>query len=166
MVQNRTFLMRIGQQPGGPGRAKVYDPDIHPALVMQLAQEGMFPEEWASEIGVTFMTFRNWYRDHPEFAEAFEAARLLLETHWTRELKKNLNNPGARPGLWGLMMRRFSHYYGTKAPDLWAWFRDEQAKTAAPAPDGRIDNPATAATADIERRLAELRARQEAAKEE
>jgi hypothetical protein len=52
MAQDRYFLMRIGQQPGGPGRAKVYDPDQHPARVMEMAQEGEFPEAWAADIGV------------------------------------------------------------------------------------------------------------------
>jgi hypothetical protein len=69
------------------------------------------------------MTFRNWCRDHEEFREAFEAARLLLETYWTRELARNRNNPNARPGLYTLIVRLFTHYYGHINADADASFR-------------------------------------------
>jgi hypothetical protein len=167
MVQNATFLARIGQQPGGPGRATKYDPDRHPLRVMELAQEGEFPEAWAADIGVTFLTFRNWCRDHEEFRDAFEAARLLLETHWTRDLVKNRTNPDARPGLYALIMRRFSHYYGPNAPDLWGWFQGKDpvpsatpAPGTAPAAMPDADQPVNqTASADLERRLEALRKR-------
>lgn len=167
MAQNRHFLMRIGQQPGGPGRNTKYDPDIHPARVMELAQEGEFPEAWAADMGVTFFTLRLWCRDHPEFSDAMEAARLLLETYWTRDLVKNRLNPDARPGLYNLILRRFGHYYGLNAPDVWGFFhsRDVSAAPVGSTPQQPGEPEAKSASGmtleQIEERLRELRAREE-----
>lgn len=134
---------------------------------MEMAEEGEFPEAWAADIGVTFGTFRAWYRDHEEFRDAFEAARLLLETYWTRDLVNNRANPDARPGLYSLIMRRFAHYYGPSAPDLWGWFAGKNpAPSATPAPGAAQaampgnDQPVNqTASADLERRLEKLRRR-------
>ncbi|MBK8772906.1 MAG: hypothetical protein IPM06_21085 [Rhizobiales bacterium] len=158
MAQTRQFLTRIGQQTDQPGRAALYDPTLHPGMVMRLAQIGEFPEVWAAEIGVSFMTLRNWMRLHVEFADAMEAARLLLEAYWTRNLIANRNNPSAKPGLYTLILRRFSHYYGPNAPDIWAWFKaPDDAELGPVKPSETPISQAT--TAELERRLEELRRR-------
>ncbi|MFE3836906.1 hypothetical protein [Pseudogemmobacter sonorensis] len=155
-MQAREFLMVIGQQAGERSRNCKYDPDTHPQMVRDLAQQGEFPEAWMAEIGVTPQTMRNWAQAHEEFREAVIQGRILLQTFWTREIAKNRNNPNAKPGLYLLIARRFKDLYAaTGNVDLAEWVLRKEEAEGVPG-----DTPPAQMSDDaIERRLAELRAR-------
>ena len=131
MPQTRTaFLAMIGQPSGQPGRNLKYEPALG-QRIRDLARQGVFPEGWALELGVSLETLRLWSRRYPDFAEDLGMARLALIDFWTRQLIRNLNNPQARPGMYGLLLRRFPALYGANPVDLSDWLT---ALPEAPAP--------------------------------
>lgn len=161
MGQPRDFLVVIGQQPNGEGRALKYDPEFC-NTVRVLAQEGEFPEAWGAEIGVTLETMRLWCMKHPDFREAVGQARLLLATYWTRDIVANKNNPNAKPGLYHMLARRIPALYGKTPVDLGEWLQtppDTNAPDQAKALDA--STVAAATTDTLQQRLEALRKRRE-----
>jgi hypothetical protein len=116
--QNR-FLALIGQKPGEDSRNSKYDPEYCEKIKI-MAQDGMFPEEWACEIGVTLWTFKNWAQKYPDFNEALVQSRLLLTSWWTKKLRDTMSMP-SNPTVYGLLARRFTSLYGTTPVDLMGW---------------------------------------------
>lgn len=156
------FLSMIGQQPGEVGRATKYDPDFC-LVVRELAQRGEFPEAWAAEMGVTLNTMRNWSRNHPEFAEAVVIGYHLLQTYWTRDLVANRLNPNARPGLYGLIIRRLPALYGRNPIDLVSWLVEPEIRDEASSAElSRMTAIRSMTDQEIAARITELSARREA----
>lgn len=172
MSENRsTFLMRIGQPPGGRGRATKYDPDTHCQIVRDLAQRGEFPEAWAAEIGITLNTMRVWVNTHEEFCEAVIIARHLLQTYWTRELASARNDPNAKPGIYSIIVRRFPELYGKNPVDLFAFLHSPLPTDEAGAPEAEhtvttADGVRQMSDEDIQKRLEILRQRRAAEREQ
>lgn len=154
------FLSMIGQQAGDIGRATKYDPDFC-LVVRELAQRGEFPEAWAAEMGVTLNTMRNWSRNYPDFAEAVVIAHHLLQTYWTRDIAANRMNPNARPGLYGLIARRFPALYGRNPVDLVSWLvePEKQGEGASSTLLPMIMDIRSMTDQEISARLEVLRAR-------
>lgn len=85
------------------------------------AEEGMYPEEWAAEFGVSEVTMFGWANRFPEFAEAYAIASTKLRAAFTAELRKNSRLPGQMtngPLLSLIAKSRFSDLYSApvKAP--------------------------------------------------
>lgn len=160
MSENRAhFLALIGQPPGEKGRATKYDPDLHCQMVRDLGQRGEFQEAWASEIGVTITTMREWVRKHEEFRESVIIAHQLLVTYWTRKVAKNVAAPDAKPGMFQILMRRFPALYGKNPIDLQAWLMESNSAEDAANEALTADTAKTAPTDELQARLEALRRR-------
>lgn len=163
---NKThFLKLIGQPPGERGRATIYDPEIHCQMVRELAQRGEFQEAWASEIGITISTMREWIRQHEEFREAAIIAHQLLITYWTREVAKNVTSPDAKASMFNFLLKRFPAIYGRAPIDLQEWLMQPSATDGDPnaAPEALTQEHARRMGDDeLEARLEALRKRREA----
>jgi transposase-like protein len=169
MSENKAhFLALIGQPPGGKGRNTKYDPDLHCQMVMDLAQAGEFQEAWASEIGITITTMRDWVRKHEEFREAVIIAHQLLVTFWTRKVAQNVTvkraadgstTEQAIPGMFNILMKRFPAIYGKSPIDLQAWLMEAQNVDGA-APEALTAETVKATSTDeLHARLEALRRR-------
>lgn len=163
MAQSKHFLTVIGQPPGEQSRAMKYDPE-NCMTVRMLAQEGQFPEEWAAHLGVSLETMRLWCQTYPDFYDAVGVARILLATYWTRHIKKNLNNPNAKVGLYQTLVRRIPALYGSNPIDLAQWMQTPPDATA-PGQDAShgfsADQVANASTEALQERLEALRRRRQ-----
>lgn len=127
MSENKAhFLALIGQPPGGRGRNTKYDPDLHCQMVMDLAQVGEFHEAWASKIGITTTTMRDWVRRHEEFREAIIIGHQQLVTFCMRKMADNVIVEGAKPGRFQILMWRFPAIYGKSQIDLQAWLMEAE----------------------------------------
>ena len=166
MAQTKTFLRLIGQQPGEPGRASLYKSE-YCQIVRDLAEEGMFPESWCANIGVSLSAMRLWCQAFPEFREAVEIAHLLLVHYWTKKFKEAAESPTAKPGIYAMLARRLPAFYGTAPVDLVDWLLGGPAITG-PAPAApRAAAPAQVGNDtedDLRKRLAALQARRAAEK--
>jgi hypothetical protein len=163
MSENRThFLRLIGQPPGAKGRATKYDPDVHCQMVRDMAEEGEFPEAWASAIGVTVAQMRLWVHQHEEFRESVIIAHQLLITYWTRQIALHRNTEGAKPGMYQMIMRRFPTIYGKNPIDLQAWLMEPPPAPDAPGAQALTTEAVKAATDDdLQARLEVLRRRRQ-----
>lgn len=150
-------LRIIGQQPGDEGRAKKYDPAFG-AVCRDLAQRGEFPEAWAAEIGVSLETIRLWVHGHPEFRDDVVAAKHLLATFWMRDLIKNRGNKDVNAAIYKLIVHRLPKLYGSNPVDLVDELLRADASGAGPIDE---QTAKTVPLSDLQRRLDELRARQE-----
>ena len=84
--------------------------------VMEMAQEGKFPEEWCAEIGILPSTLYNWANRYPEFEEAVENAWVLLHAWAAKTFRENLQNPNFRQTMFlKKMERRLPNTFGDKA---------------------------------------------------
>lgn len=161
MPQTRkAFLAMIGQPVGQASRNLKYSPDLC-QLVRDLARQGTFPEGWALEAGVSLETLRLWGRRYPEFAEALSMARLALLDYWTREIVRNLGNPGARPGMYGLVLRRFPAMFGTNPVDLAEWLTSPLQPTDQAEEAAEVRRIRSLPTVDLLAELEALRRRRE-----
>jgi hypothetical protein len=174
MTRKRANIMLIGQQPGEEGRALKYRPEFCDAVRL-MANEGMFPEEWCAQIGVTMSTLFNWANTYPDFERAVSEAWHILNAHWTKKAREIVS----RPALWSdlkatvfleILRKRFPETWGKNARNTQETF--ENRRTEMDEEAGRSSSPLfdqdsirRAATEDIERRIAELEARREAMKD-
>ena len=162
MSENKAhFLALIGQPPGGRGRNTKFDPVLHCNIVREMGKRGEFQEAWASEIGVTIATMRDWVRKHEEFREAVIIAHQLLVTFWTRKVAENVAAEGAKPGMFQILIRRFPAIYGKSPIDLQAWLLEEATKDGATQAAFSSDQVKAASTEELTERLAVLRRRRE-----
>lgn len=84
-----------------------------PLRVLELAEEGMFPEEWCVELGISMRTLYSWADERPEFEEAVEAAWHVLHAYYARLVRQNLMNPSLRQNtLLQVMAKRFPSTWG------------------------------------------------------
>lgn len=157
---SEAFLAMIGQPVGEASRNLKYRSDLC-LLVRDPARQGIFPEGWALEAGVSLETLRLWGHRHPEFAEAMSMARLALLDFWTRELVRNLDNPAARPAMFGLIVRRFPAVYGSNPIDLCEWLTAPPEPSEPDAGEMSASRIRAMSTEELQARLAALRRRRE-----
>ena len=53
-------------------------------LVIRMAKDGKFPEQWCIEIGVTLSTLYNWANRQEDFDRACQIAWTALTAHWSQ----------------------------------------------------------------------------------
>jgi hypothetical protein len=96
-------------------RRNVFRPDMG-AEAIEMARQGMFPEEWAGRWGVTLPAIYAWATAHPDFEADIHEAWWVLRGYWTgkaREAAEGRLPGGASPQvLMHILMRRF--------PDTWS----------------------------------------------
>jgi len=82
--------------------------------VRDMAQEGMFPEEWCARIGVTMMTLYRWANRFPEFEEAVEVSWHILHAYYAEQFRRASKNKEDRsiPSLLEIMRKRFPETWG------------------------------------------------------
>ena len=56
-----------------------YYPDQHPALAAQAAREGLINKEIADRLGISASTFYHWRKEHPEFCEALNEGKEVVD---------------------------------------------------------------------------------------
>ena len=106
------------------GPANKYDPE-YCWTVRELGQEGKFPEEWVSHLGVTLKTLYNWANSYPEFEQAMHEAHWLCRAYWARRARENVQGVGMAPSILALILqRRFGDMWGQNAANLQQHFED------------------------------------------
>lgn len=55
------------------GRPRVYNPKLHPKLVLALAEQGLTDQQIADRMEITAKTLYEWYKKYPELSEAKKA---------------------------------------------------------------------------------------------
>lgn len=130
--QSPEYMKRIGVQPGELARNSLYTGD-QCFMVMELAQEGKMPEEWAAALGVNYHTFWYWRKRHPEFRAATDNARIVLEAYWAkamREVAEGTIQTKVRPEVLLEIVRK-------RLPHLWG--KDGQVDQLQPPPGVELD---------------------------
>jgi hypothetical protein len=160
-------LALIGQQPGQKGRALQYDPEFC-FRIRDMAQKGMFPEEWCGPIGVTLETMRVWGLTYPEFRDALIIARHVLAAYWSAEARLSIRGPMVNQGiLTKILTSRFPEFYGKNPADIWHFLHSPDGswrpEVAAQGGDGVAGLSRNLSEDEINARLAVLRARKEEA---
>ena len=140
--------------------------------ILELAEEGMFPEEWCCELGITMRTLYAWARTYPEFEERVEQAWHLLHAYWARLVRQNIRNPAFRQTLaLRVMAKRFPSTWGKDTSNTLEHFTGcmrEGAGSRAEDGEGRagaalcVEQIRLLPTEEIERRIAVLESRRHA----
>lgn len=155
-----SFMAKIGQPVGGPGRADKYDP-AHCDTIKLLAQVGKFPETWACEIGVSVETLRLWGHKHPEFREALIVAKHLLGHFWTEDIAAARKDPRANSAMYGLIIRRLPALFGKDPVDLAEYVLRPDDPGGEDAKTLTGEQVKAAPTDELQARLEALRKRRE-----
>lgn len=89
-----------------------YTPDAC-RVVIECAEEGMWPEEWCRELGITRRTMYNWIATHEEFRISAEKASDILAAVQAREVRQMFRegNP-TLPSKLKLLARRIPTLWG------------------------------------------------------
>lgn len=144
--------------------AEFVDPYYEPyfcARIKELADEGLYPEEWAAQFDVSEYDMFNWISHFPEFARAYMVALTKLRAKFTHDLRKAANGKieKAQAGLFTLLAKK-------RFPDLYGDQPDEPLRPVLPSGPQTIegtvaglDDPSDMATKDIADELAVLRRR-------
>tara|TARA_R110000796_G_scaffold65477_3_gene151220 strand:- start:1769 stop:2278 length:510 start_codon:yes stop_codon:yes gene_type:complete len=108
-------------------------------LVVDLARQGHFPEEWCTQIEISLSTMYNWATRYPEFDEACRVAWTALSAYWTGELIQAAgSNACDTKLLLELIRRRFPDTWGANAKNTFGHFIscvDAASSTRSKAPD-------------------------------
>jgi hypothetical protein len=140
--------------------------------ILELAEEGMFPEEWCCELGITMRTLYAWARTYPDFEECVEQAWHLLHAYWARLVRQNIRNPAFRQTLaLRVMAKRFPSTWGANPSNTLEHFTGYKSQDEGyPSGDGEgaavaaltVDQIRLLPTEEIERRIGVLEARRHA----
>jgi hypothetical protein len=160
--------------PRGRANITIYEPERGPQadnaskwkdeycdLIKEMAQKGMFPEEWCAHIGISMPTFYNWAKRRPEFEDAVKVSWVILNAVWTDKLRRSINDPLVKPTiLIEVMRKRFPETWGENARNTETTFRqhmlgDDEAEVA-PERVSRMDDE------EIARKIALLEQRRQA----
>jgi len=101
---------------------EVIDPYYEPYFcdeILRMADDMMFPEEWAAELGVSEPEMFNWIGKFPEFARAYTIAATKLRAAFTSEMRKVARGkmPFPQASLYSMFAKkRFPDLYGDPAP--------------------------------------------------
>ena len=108
-------------------------------LVVDLARQGRFPEEWCTQIEISLSTMYNWATRYPAFDEACRVAWTALSAFWTRELIEAARGKACDSKiLLELLRRRFPDTWGADAKNTLGHFIsyvDAANPTISNAPD-------------------------------
>lgn len=89
-----------------------YKAEEHCKLVVRMAREGRFPEEWAAEMGIAMSTMYGWAARYTAFDRACRVAWTALASHWTQAaMAAALGGECNTKILLEILRRRF--------PDIW-----------------------------------------------
>lgn len=162
-----TALVPVEDREYGP--ANKYDPEFC-WTVRLMAQEGKFPEEWVSELGVTLKTIYNWANAYPEFEEAMHEAHWLCRAFWAKRARENIQGLGMSPSILAMILeRRFGDMWGKNSINLHSHFEErskEQSENGASLSPLADQEAIRAADVDrLEERIAQLEARRKAAED-
>ena len=170
MTRKRANIMLICAQPGND-RALKYDPEMC-WRVRDMAQNGMFPEEWCADLGVTMSTLFQWANDHAEFDEACRIGWHLLNAYYTKKAREVIEKPSLYSDLKAtvfleILRKRFPESWGNNARNTQETFENREITT--PEDQERAKSPLSdpdaikQATMDqINARIAALEARRKA----
>jgi hypothetical protein len=61
------------------GRPTEYDPEKHPALAKQLAEQGAIDTQIAEQIGIHVSTLYAWKHRFPEFSDALSSGKAIID---------------------------------------------------------------------------------------
>ena len=85
-----------------------YDPSFE-TRVVELANEGLFRDEIARELGVSVADIEAWSSQHPDFAVALADADTATAAWWNRQAREAMaHNRPFRAALWAKVMAQ--HY--------------------------------------------------------
>ena len=111
-----------------------------PQRVIDMARDGMFPEEWCAELGISMRTLYAWANDRPEFEEAVEDAWHALHAYWARLMRENITNPAFRQtAALQIIAKRFPATWGQHPRNTLDHFQDRNAKVID-TPEGACPN--------------------------
>lgn len=111
------------------GPANKYDPE-YCHTVRELAQKGMFVEEWCAHIGMTMSTLYNWANRHPEFEQAVHEAWWILRSYWTERARLSIQGVGMAPSILAMILeRRFGDMWGRNSVNLHEHFSNRNSET-------------------------------------
>lgn len=170
MTRKRANIMLICAQPGND-RALKYDPEMC-WRVRDMAQNGMFPEEWCADLGVTMSTLFQWANDHAEFDEACRIGWHLLNAYYTKKAREVIEKPSLYSDLKAtvfleILRKRFPESWGKNARNTQETFEnreittpDDQERAKSPLSDPDAIKQAT--MDQINARIAALEARRKA----
>lgn len=106
-----------------------YEPYFCQTIVL-LAEQMWFPEQWASEMGVTERRMMNWVIRYPEFADAYETAITKLRAEFTADFVRT-----ARGGKEGAVGPMYILLAKKRFPDLFGDVPTAPPSAAAPPKD-------------------------------
>ena len=134
-----------------------YDGDA-PLRILAMAEEGKWPEEWCSELGISMRTLYSWANERPEFEEAVEAAWHVLHAYWARLLRQNLTNPRLRQqAILQVMAKRFPSTWGQTPINTLDHFLSRNSAPAAPTSEQFGRSNATGPTMTRDELVARIR---------
>ena len=167
MAASAQHLAVIGAKLGEPSRNLKYDPSMCDQI-RDMAQQGMFPEEWCGPLGVTLETMRLWGHAHSEFRDALIISRHLLNAFWSAKARKSIDAPGINQAVLITVLKgRFNEFYGNNPANIWHFLHSEDgswraAAADAPAATGAGLNMQIGTEDEVQTKLALLKARREA----
>lgn len=139
--------------------ASKYDP-AYCDQIRDMAQQGMFPEEWCGHIGVVMRTLYQWADTYPEFEEAVTISWHILAAVHAEKLRNliTMGSPTASVQF-RMMARRFRTAWGEGAGK--ATLEDFENRHAPP-PGDESQRPLTALSqAELDAEIARLIARRQ-----
>lgn len=78
------------KNPPKMGRPPIYDAEIHANELVTLMEQGYLDVQVYAKWGITKVTFYEWKRSHPEFAEAHEIGMPKCEAFYIRKAQERL----------------------------------------------------------------------------
>lgn len=168
MARTRFSSLTVIPNTAANGPANKYDPEFC-WTVRELAQQGLFVEEWCAAIGVTMSTLYNWANRYPEFEDAMHQAWYLLRAYWSKQARESIIGVGRPPSvLIKILETRFPETWGKTNPRITQEaFENRPGRPVDPQDDDAI-NPEMVKGMDrdlIRDRIAVLEARRAVAKE-
>ena len=136
-------------------------------MISDWAEQMMFPEQWAADLGVTEMTLYNWITKFPEFARSYQVAITKLRAAFTKEMIEVARgkNQAANAVLYTLIAKkRFADLYGDPPPaQTPAYYTPTTGGgSVGQTIDGTIGSKVDdMETDDLQKELEDLRARHE-----
>lgn len=99
-----------------------------PQQILDMAKQGMFPEEWCAELGISMRTLYVWANERPEFEDAVEQSWHALHAFWASLLRSNITNPAFRQtAALQVMAKRFPATWGQSPQNTLEHFRDRNS---------------------------------------
>ncbi|MEM8976290.1 MAG: hypothetical protein AAGD43_29850 [Pseudomonadota bacterium] len=111
MANNTRHSALIQKEAPHAQNANKYDPD-YCWTVREMAQEGMFPEEWCAHIGITMVTMYNWANRYPDFDQACNEAWWILRAYWSKKARDSIQGVGMAPSILAMILEK-------RFPDTW-----------------------------------------------